>query len=228
MRPLKQTHSQRRQQEEQQLRWISLGISLVLLAALSLLFYAALTVYWLPQQQAMLTLTWDDGTTTAIIRRDFFQRVRFERARYLKLADQDPEAYALLQSPQEFGQVILEQMALEQQIHAEAARRGLTVNPAEIEHYIAQSYENSVPTDTAGDGLTPDPWAWKADYAGDLEAWNAYGIDQRAFEKIVESQLLKNRLAAELGTPEFEIWLETQRTQWIWGPAWTENIPTTP
>jgi hypothetical protein len=211
---------------------LTIGISAALMLIVGILLYGWLAEIVLPARQPVAQVALANGQSLTILRADFHRRVRFERARYIPLAKQDAEAAGQLMDTYGFGQMILDQMLVEAQVGAEAARRGLTVSDEEIDRYIEQTYQHllATPLAPATRGVTTpaNPHTVQSRYEQDLQTWERYGVDQAEFRQLVRLQLLQNKLSQNLGPEAFSTWLETQRDLQTWLDGWDRNIPTDP
>lgn len=168
--PPTKKHVARLQREKQQARIILFAFFGILAAVILLLLYG-----WLDARYFQLQRPVAQVGETRILVRDFEPRVRLYRqqllndysqyAQYaqifgLNMDNQLQQIANTLNSPNIIGQTVLDQMIREEIIRQEAAKRGITVSPAEIDEAVQAAFgyfPNGTPTPspTATQIVTP-------------------------------------------------------------------------
>ncbi len=167
------------------------------------------------------------------------ERVRFQRYNLLKLYElylslgiSQEQINSSMDSPEEIGQQVLDQMIDESLIREEAKRRGINVSTDEIDKVIQEFYgfyANGTPTTTSLEKTataenstskspsTPEATAtlytlegFKTNYTKGLEVWKSYNISEDTILDLVEVQLYRQKLfeiiTADAPRTEEQIW----------------------
>lgn len=160
---LHKKHVARQQREQQQTRIILYVFFGILVAVVLLLLYGWLDIKYFQSNRPVAKV----GDTKILVR-DFEPRVRLQRQQLLSqynlysqyaqfgmdVSTQLQQIQSSLDSPVSIGQSVLDQMINEELIRQEAAKRGITVDEAELDEAVKSAFSffpNGSPTPT----LTP-------------------------------------------------------------------------
>jgi parvulin-like peptidyl-prolyl isomerase len=154
-------HLARLARERRQTRMILIAFSVIMAAVLGLVGYAILDATYLRARRPVATVG-----EAKISTHTWQARVRFERLHLLNLynqyqqyqqyfqmdlSSQLQQIVSQLDTPEDIGRTVLDQMIDEEIIRQEAAKRGITVSPEELETALQaqhQYYPNGTPSPT--------------------------------------------------------------------------------
>lgn len=157
-------HLARQARERRQTRMILIGFIAIMAAVVGLVAYAVLDATYLQARRPVATVGEAKITTKA-----WQARVRLERGRLINLygqyqqyqqyfgmdlSSQLQQVAVQLNSPEEMGKSVLDQMIDEEIIRQEAAKRGITVSAEELETAMRAQYQ-FYPNGTPSPTITP-------------------------------------------------------------------------
>jgi peptidyl-prolyl cis-trans isomerase D len=161
-------HLARLERERRQTRYIFAGFVGILVIVVGLLVYGYVDISYLQPRRPVAKIG-----DVAIPVKDWQARVHMERQRLIRqvqlyqqyqqylgvdLSAQEQQLVAQLNAPESVGQTVIDDMINEEVIRQEAATRGLSASPQEVEAAIQASFQY-YPLGTPTPSVTPTPVA---------------------------------------------------------------------